>query len=362
MRTPTFSLSMIFLLSAAPCSAQSGDNPAFYDKDAITGASEAFKSVAGALEKNYLPLEREISRTDSLLAELDLSLALSNGAVDGAHHKLWTARLNERSAVFGMEFEAMQARIGELEEGFELGFQGALDRALLALSAEGIEPAPCAARPAGMGGIGPGFAQGSGGCDGEDLSARIAAMWDKDPILKAHLDEVIGKAWPTVTTYNEQSAAVTTSDHVPGSSWLSPAAFAGAIPEAAEYIDTVDRMAETARRELRATYAGLNPESERFKEQSDIVRERARGIRTFTESSKADAGKDLWAAVERARRKGKKAGWSGVVVCLNPSGWGGCEGNDHTDDVAATVNADKKLRKALTAGRTRLESPDVSVP
>ena len=101
MRIKIIALATLSVLWAAPCTAQEGGSAAYYDKDAITAAANSFAAVAGELQKSYLPLERQVSRTDSLLAELDLNLKLTSGEVDGNQHKLWMARLNERSGDFG---------------------------------------------------------------------------------------------------------------------------------------------------------------------------------------------------------------------------------------------------------------------
>jgi len=362
MRIQHLALSALLVLLAAPAAAQDTDTSPWYDKDTITSSSAAFGGVSSALQKSYLPLERQVSRTDSLLAELDLSLALSSGVVEPAQHKLWTARLNERSGVFGPEFEAVQARIQDLEIEFEGAFQSALDRALAVLASEGIIAVACDAPAPALGGIGPGFAGGQGKCAGEDLSPRIAGLWDADATLKADLDAAMARAWPTVSTYQDQALAVVTAGQEPGATWLSAADLAGSVPEVIEYIDAVDRLADIARKDLRRTYQELDRDSEQWKELSETVRARARGIRAFAEASKAKAGSELFAALERARRKGRKAGWDDVVICLNPGGWGGCEGADRSDEVAEAIHADKKLSRALAKLLAALQGPDVSVP
>jgi len=359
-RTPL--LAFLFLLVSGSATAGEVYEGPHYDKRAITNASSAFRAVGTSLQESYVPLEQEVSRTDSLLAELDLTLALTEGAADAAHHKLWTARLNERSGVFGPEFQAIQNHIREMEEVFMGAFEGALKQALATLAAEGVEARPCEASGGSLGAIQPGFSQGSAGCPGEDVSVRIAAMWDKDKELKAKLDAALAGLFPAVTTYREASDSVSLGKHPAGDNWLSPANLAAAIPEAVELFDTVDRMADAARKDLRAAYQGLDPEAKNYKEQADTVVAKARGIRAFAKAAKASAGKELWSALERARRKGKKAGWQDVVVCLNPGGWGGCRGTDRSDEVAAAVTGDKRLQKALAKLLASLEPPDVRVP
>ncbi len=359
-RTPL--LLVLFLLVPCLAAAEGAWEGAHYDKRAITNASSAFRAVGTSLQNSYLPLEREVSRTDSLLAELDLNLALTQGAVDAAHHKLWTARLNERSGVFGPEFEAIQAHIGSMETVFMNAFEGSLVRALASLKAEGVDARPCDAPSGGLEAMQPGFSKTSSGCPGEDVSVRIAALWDKDAELKATLETAISSPWPAMTSYREQSVSVAMGKHPASDNWLSPANVAAAIPEAAELIDAVDRMADAARKDLRAAYQALDPESKSYKDQTNMVREKARGVRLFAEDAKASVGKELWVSLTRARRKAKKAGWDDVVVCLNPGGWGGCEGADRGDEVAAVITGDKRLQKALAKLLRELVPPDVSVP
>ena len=350
------------LLIGTAGSARGQDASPHYDKDQVTAASKAFLSVAADLQEAYLPLEQSLSRTDSLLAELDLNLALSKGAVDAAQHKLWSARLDERSGVFGPEFEAIQLRIQELEAGFEVSFQGALDRALTKLKADGVEPAPCAAKAAGIAAMAPGFASGKAKCPGEDVSLKIASMWDNDPQLTAQLAALIEPAWPGVTSYSESAPSVATGGFAGNNDWLSPANLGAAIPEAIELIDAIERMAAKSRNALRASYQGLDREAPGFKEQRLAVSALAKGIRSFSEDAKKAAGEALFESLNRVRRKGRKAGWSEVTVCLNPTGWEGCSGTDRTDDVAEAMVADRKLQKALAKLLEGLEPPSVELP
>ena len=350
------------LLIGAPGSARGQEASPHYDKDQVTAASKAFLSVAAELQEAYLPLEQSLSRTDSLLAELDLNLALSKGSVDSAQHKLWSARLDERSGVFGPEFEAIQLRIQELEGGFETSFQGALNRALKALKADGIEPTPCGAKAAGIAAMAPGFASGKAKCPGEDFSLKIASMWDKDPELTAQLAALIEPAWPGVTSYSEPAQSVATGDFAGNNDWLSPANLGSAVPEAIEFIDAIERMANKARNTLRTSYQGLDREAPDFKEQRLAISALAKGVRSFSEDAKKAAGEALFDSLNRVRRKGRKAGWSGVSVCLNPTGWEGCSGTDRTDEVAEAMVADRKLQKAMAKLLEGLEPPPTDLP
>lgn len=355
-------IALVLAAFIAPTICLAGDASPHYDKDQITAHSNAFRGVAEVLQVAYMPLERKLSRTDSLLAELDLNLALSTGSVDAAQHKLWVARLNERSGVFGPEFEAIQSRIRQLETGFEESFQAALDRALAALRADGVEPIPCAPRAAGLGSMAPGFADPKSSCPGENLSTRIAGMWDQDPALKASLEALVEAPWPDVTSYADPAQTVAVGDLPASSDWLSPAHLGSAIPEAIELIDAVERIADRARSSLRAAYDQLDREASDFKEKRAAISDMAKGIRAFAEDAKAAAGEEIFASLTRSRRKGRKAGWSKVSVCLNPTGWGGCAGKDRTDEVTEALVADRTLQKSLDKIREGLVPPVSTLP
>ncbi len=333
--------------------------PGHYDKDAITASSQRFAEVAGQLKEGYLPLERELSRTDGLLAELDLNLALSAAQVDPAMHKLWMARLDERSGVFGPEFEAIQMRVSRLEVDFEAAFEAALQRALDQLAAVSERPVVCEANAVGgISAIAPGFSASSpSSCKGDDVSQQLAALWDADEVLKSRLATLTAEPWPKVTGYQESAATVSVGEHPASGQWFSPAHLVAAVPEAIELLDLIDARAAKARSALRARWEELDRGADDFKEQRAAIGASARSIREFTEVSKATLGRELMAAVQRVRRKGRKAGWSDVSVCLNPSGWGACDGRDRSDDVAEQVLSDRKLSRALAKLVAELPEP-----
>lgn len=347
---------ILLLLIATPALAVA-DEPApagHFDRDAVVAASRLFGAANAVASKALGPQERALSRTDGSLADLDLALALSHGSIDDAQHALWTARLEERSGLFGQEFEALQEQITALGAGYEQAFEAALGRALAALP--GIEE--CAPTPLTMGGglAGPGGAPPGRACPGPDRSAEVAKAWDADPELRAFVAEQEAASWQQITTYDASQPVLALDGH-PGPSWLNPADLVQLVPEAIEAIDTVDRKAESARKDLLRERAEIDPEAAEADEQRKAIVLRARALRAWSADRKAEAGALVMAAVARARRKGKKAGWAEVGACLNPAGWGGCVGDEVTDDVAERVSEDKKLIKELDAWRESLPLP-----
>ncbi len=352
-------LILLFGLLAVPALAAEGGH---FDRDRVVGASAAFRSVSQASTAALEPRERALTSTDQALADLDLSLALSRGAVDGAQHDLWRARLDERSTRFGQEFEALQEQLTGMSVGFEQAFEGALGRALDALATAGGRPQDCAAPPSLLGGLAqPGGASSKSACPGADRSAEIAAAWDRDPELAAALAAIDPSSFQNVTSYDGAEPPLPCGARA-RPMWVHPAALAEQLPEAIELIDAVDRRAAEARTALREARAGIADDAPDLAARRAAIVERARATRIWSEDRKAAAGATLWGALERNRKKGKKAGWGDASICLNPVGWGGCPGADVTSEVAEALLADKKLARELAAALAALDAPDVSLP
>jgi hypothetical protein len=346
---------LLLCLLATPAVAAQGDH---FDREAVVGASAAFRSVSSKSTAALEPRERALTRTDQALADLDLSLALSRGAIDGPQHDLWVARLDERSTRFGQEFETLQQELTTMSVGYEQAFEAALLRAVDGLAAPAAECAPKKDLMAGL--AQPGGASSAPTCPGENRSADLAAAWDKDAELKSALDAIDPAAFQDVTSYGGEEPPLALGAGS-GPAWVHPAALAEALPEAIEAIDTVDRRAAEGRQALRQARADIPDDAPDFDDRRKKIVERARGIRAWSADQKAAIGAAAWESLERNRKKGKKAGWSGAGVCLNPSGWGGCPGDDVTSEVADTLVDDKKLAKALAALLDGIGTPDVSL-
>lgn len=351
----------LLCLLATPALADGGTEGHF-ERDAVVAASEAFRAVSRASLAALEPRERALTRTDQALADLDLSLAVSRGAVDGAQHDLWTARLDERSARFSQEFEALQQQLDSMGVGYETAFEAALSRALDALAAAGTPAQECEAKPDLLGGLAqPGGARASGPrCPGPDLSASVAAAWDRDAELKAALEALDPAGFQDVTLYGGEEPALVLGSGA-GPMWIHPAALVEAVPEAIEVVDTIDRRADEARGILRSARADIPADAPDLDRRRTEIVERARGIRAWGGDGKAAVGAALWASLERSRKRGRKAGWSAAGLCLNPAGWAGCPGEDVTSEVAEALLTDKKLRKEMEGLLAGLEAPDVAL-
>lgn len=362
MRTRTVLFALLLLASPALANQVEPEPAGHYDRDAIVGASTLFRGLAERQGAALRPLERNLGRTDKALAGLDMALALTAGAIDQAHHDLWSAKLAERSTRFGGEFQVIQEQLDERGLAYEQAFEAALQRVLMNMpkGAAMVECSDAAADPFAL--TGPGGQTAREECPREDVSAKIAAAWDADPALIAALDAIDGESWPAVTTYTEPQATLGLGGAAAGATWIWPPDLVDSIPEGIELVDEITARTDAGRQRLLAARDALDPKAEDAEAKVEVIRTRARGLREWSEAHKGDVGAALWATVDKARRKGKKEGWGDVGICLNPQDWGGCEGRDVTEEVAELLLADKKLSKELAGLLGSLGEPDVSLP
>jgi hypothetical protein len=332
--------------------AEPGGSAGYYDRDRIMGSSAVFVGLNTKQVGLIGPLESAMKRMDGALASLDLGVALTGGAIDTAHRELWAARLDERAGSFSSFFDAFQERFDAEGSAYERVFLAALERAVSALAAElGSEVVECS------GGGGDPFAMsgpgglGSSRCEGDDLSARIAVAWDKDPALAEDLAALDTQAWPEITSYESQETALArledgaTDGGLDG--WLDPARLVRSLPEAAELLDAVARRTEQGRRELLGQSRMIDRESDSAEAELASIRERAKGVRLSSEAAKAALGSALWQALGRVNKKSKALRGKNIGVCMNPADWGACSGPDLTFDVRDALLSDRKLQKGL---------------
>ncbi len=400
------SLPLVLLAAAAlgpsPGQAQDADEAevrGYYDKAAIPDRSSVFKSIGESSTRTFEKVEKALQRTDGALAKSDLSVALAQGAVEDGAWQLGKAKLDARSETFAYEFKGIQGRFDQVGVAYELAFEAALERALAALTSEKpgaiVECSPKASGSAldALAGGGPGgSADKEPACPGTNFTDEIARRWDGDEELENRLLDVVGgdlgplvigigtdgqpleyggeldnQGWPSITGYSDADAVLPVNGQG-GVGWLHPADLTVAFPELAELLDRIDELAATSRSSLSEAVAALPRDEsgnlvqdEDTMAKVDAIQTRAKGIRAFTEDSRASAGKLLWEVLNKSRKKGKKAGWSEVGICLNPPAFGGCEGADVTDVVADHLGGDKKLQAALVELQQGISAPDASL-
>lgn len=364
----------------------------------IPERSTAFKSVSESTSRTFEKVEARLQEVDGRLAKMALSVGLAGASVETDTASLWESKLDARSDTFGYEFNGIQARLNQSQVAYEEAFRSALQRAVTGLQSETPGAiVPCIpTKGSAMDALAAGGPGGSSAtssrkhCPGTDFSMEIARRWDGDSALEERLLEIVGGdlgplvigvdgegnpvnyggalangGWPAITTYDEAASVVgVVGQDAAGTTWLHPADLVITMPELAEALDQVDAMADEARAKLKETIDGLPRDEAGLLLEKDVqvVRAKARGISAFTEASRAELGAALWASLAKLRKKGKKDGWSDVGLCLNPPGFGGCEGDDKTDEVAEVLGGEKKLAAKLAEIREALTAPDVAVP
>lgn len=401
-----FALSLSALtpgLAHAEDEAEIPDPSGHYIESEIPGRSGVFRSVGESTARTFAKVEGNLQDIDGRLAKMALSVGLAGSAVDADSASLWNAKMEARSDTFGYEFEGVQVRLNQMQVAYQEAFEGALQRAIDGLAAEGSTGiVPCVPKSGSalgaLAGGGPGGASAGPSTDhclGTDFSQEIARRWDADDVLEERVLEIVGGdlgplvigvdpdgapleygsplaagGWPAITTYEEPGQVIGLTGQVPaGATWLLPADLVISMPEMAEVLDRVDELSSGARSDLQGIVkalprddAGNLLQDEANLPRIQAVQNKARGIRTFSDEGRAQVGAALWEALIKLRKKGKKAGWSDVGLCLNPPGFGGCEGTDVTDVVAEALAGDKKLTARLQEITEGLAVPDVSVP
>jgi hypothetical protein len=362
-----------------------------YDPARVAAASSVFRAAGEANAGGFEALDRGLKRTDEDLAALDLALALLRGTVDEGQLAIWRARLDERSAVFGREFGAVEARFDQIGAAYESAFGAAQERAIAAASQERGGPLVECAPQGGLAALG---APGGGpACPGPDVSDDLARRWDGDALLREALaavqassreplsvrgrDGVVRpyegavdeRGWPVLTGYAGAADVLALRGLTPRG-FVDPARLGRAVPEIAEAIDRADELAAEARQALKEATSALprrpdgsiDVDAAGVGERLAAISERARGVRKSVEEARARAGALLWDALDRVRKSGKKAGWDAVGACVNPERWGACTGDDKTDAVEEALLVDKKLARDAATLRDALAAPDTTLP
>jgi hypothetical protein len=141
--------------------------------------------------------------------------------------------------------------------------------------------------------------------------------------------------------------------------WVNPAHLGQLLPELDELVDAIDARGDAARQKLRARKGLVDPEAADAQQKVKAIADAAKELRLWLDEQRQGAGALLFEGVERARKKGKKAGLAAVGYCLNPGAWGGCQGEDRTDEVLALLEGDKRLLKSLQKALEELGEPEL---
>ena len=152
-------------------------------------------------------------------------------------------------------------------------------------------------------------------CEGENLNATLAAKADADPRLKADLDEIVARPWPTITVAAQPRPVLGGEPR-----WVSLRDVVAAV--AGDALSGIEASDALARMELSSQLADLGDDPAAL----DALRVKAEQIDAQTAASRAAIGGPVLSAARAAlekRRDDPPIGW-----CVYPELLGGCAGEE----------------------------------
>jgi len=322
--SPRTATPLLLLLGSAAAAAPT----AYYHPDNVAEKSTLFADSAKRSGDAFDKAQQSVGRLGAALEDLEIGVALL-GKDAPAELRTWA----EATQKAGMgQFLVMQHFVDAIQDDYSGAFEAALKRALPTVTG-GKGVAVC--KPSGPR-MGPGGGGASRTCEGEDLNAALAKAIDADAALKAGLDEIMSRAWPSVSVQPAPQPVVALTGTT---RWISAATLTEAFLQ--------DRV--TARREaLDDAQAGLE---ERIDAQdAEAIAEAGRLKAAYLDGLGEDGAALRAAASEALARAAKSgAGPAEVGVCANPVALGGCPGEDVTEAALSALRADKKLPRTLEA-------------
>ncbi len=312
---------MIFLLTATVLA----QSPAHFSPDGIAQRSAVFRSYSERLAPQYEHLQQGLGKAGQGIEQLERGVLLLG---DKATPEL-KAHLKNTRRTLNHAFLVAQEHITFLETDSQTVFEAAMERAIEQHKA-GRELVECS-KPGGLMSFGPG--RGQQNCAGENIDAALASTMDEDETLKAAVESILSVGWPVVDFEPKPWAAVSLTGEA---GHVQVAALAHAY-----LTNDLGALEAKLERDLAPVQAGLSSE-----ETKAASLEKAWALRAAYETSVGKAGARLWAAMEKPLNKKNQF----IALCPNPAVYGGCPGEDRTEEVLAILQANRKFRKAYPSG------------
>lgn len=317
------------MLAAIPllfCAASIAGEPGYYHPDFVGPHSALFQKASAHVAERFEAIQGEMARVSPDLVALDQGAVLcARRAPEG--FQSYAQELRRQS---NGQTAQVQAFVDTLVDDFEVTFGGATDRVLDAATT-GYDVKLCKAE--GIHAL-----MGRNQCEGTDVAPLIGQHMDRDAELMEDVDEIVALPWPSFEIEGRAQPVI-------------PITGVGAYLDLGAVSDALirDRIAES-----KARHAAALEDVEADIEEGDTqaVRagalEKAQDYRAIYERDMTELGEGFFDAIQASlTRLQKKGAPSAVGVCANPSGLGGCSGEDVTEAVLPLLLADKKLLKAL---------------
>jgi len=313
---------MLFFIATATASVTG-----HYHPEDIQVQSKVFVEAAERLSTVYDERSRSLRQFASALNEYREALDLLGSRASDVEQ----TRHGELLRAYAKEEAAIQFVADGVVEDFDSAMVAAMDRAISQLG----EVQRCKARLQtgprlpGM----PVREEPNPECEGRELNDDIAKAMDADAELKATVDAVLSRPWPSVTL--EQAPQAPIGDDV--TEWvLVHDLLVGGAQGALELIDDRDDAWRESIDEALESEGELDV---------DALRSQVRRIEQQTADARAALATPILAMAEE--RLAKKAKDANVGWCANPRAFGGCTGRDATRERLAMLLDDKRFTKSL---------------
>lgn len=313
---------LLALLLTPAASAADG----FWHPNDLMPISKAFLRLN---DGTVAPFEEIQNRTAELAAALnnyELALDLLGDRASAEERQ----RLEDLRKQFNREKAKIEAFAGVLGEDVNDVFFAGVERALGKLGGE----YDMCEREVATGPQVPGMrprTEANPECTGDDVNEAIAKTLDRDPELKAAIDEILTLEWPGYSI--EPASQPPTGD---ASAWVAVRPlFAKGAAGALKKIDMDDENA-------RLPFQSAIEEGADKAELERLAGEAAK-IDAETAGARARLAAPVLDAAEKSLDKmGESVGW-----CANPLGLGGCDGKNRTNDLVQPLLDDKRVSKSL---------------
>lgn len=318
---------MIFLLTATVLA----QSPAHFSTDGIAQKSAVFRSYSERLSPQFERLQQSLGKAGQGIEMLERGvLLLGTKASPDLKEHLAASRRTLNHA-----FLVAQEHVTLLEVDSQAVFESAMSRAI-AQHKSGRELVECS-KPRGLMAFGP--SGGQQNCVGDNLSASIAATMDEDQPLKASVESILSVEWPVVEFEPKpwEATALTGTD-----GYVQVVALAHAFLSR-----ELGALEAGLDRDLAPVQAELGAQETPNEESKAAALKSAWALRSAYETAVGEQGARLWTAMEKPLNKKKQA----VALCANPEVYGGCPGEDRTEEVLAILQGNRKFRKAFPARR-----------
>ncbi len=244
-------------------------------------------------------------------------------------------RLDALEKQYNRDFAVAQQFADEIVGAFDEAFQKSLKRALEA-HPEGASAERCVAEiPDGP--KLPGMRQRTKpnpDCTGEALNGALAAAMDRDEALKAELNDILGRDWPSLQLPTAEVEPVV-PEGSEGAAWLDVSEFFRA--EMRDALRDIDRRDEEERLEFQvAIEQGASTD-----ELSNLV-DKAKAVDARTRARRSALAAPV---LERSDKVFAKSDPTGAW-CAQPALLGGCAG-DETPALADALMDDKKIQRLV---------------